>query len=93
MQALFGVSVRITSLLQVTVQLQRGSVGELAPGTLEVLEAGALNSTIAGLSQQVAPKVAQNVAQTEPAKVACPGCAHVASEAELDLLTQVSGGE
>jgi hypothetical protein len=39
------------------------------------------------------PQVAQNVAQTEPAKVACPGCAHVASEAELDLLTQVEDDE
>eukprot|EP00434_Breviolum_minutum_P003946 symbB.v1.2.003469.t1/scaffold149.1/size460148/8 len=80
-----------TSLLQVTVQLQRGSVGELAPGTLEALEAGALNSTITGLAAvPVAPKVlgtaAPGAAHATAGAGNCPGCAP--TDAELDMLAQ-----
>mmetsp|Transcript_144606 Transcript_144606/g.204561 ORF Transcript_144606/g.204561 Transcript_144606/m.204561 type:complete len:163 (-) Transcript_144606:39-527(-) len=85
-----------TSLLQVTVQLQRGSVGELAPGTLEALEAGALNSTITGLAAvPVAPKVlgtaAPGAAHATAGAGNCPGCAP--TDAELDMLAQVEENE
>ncbi|CAJ1350052.1 unnamed protein product [Effrenium voratum] len=69
-----------TSLLQVTVQLQRGSVGELAATTIEALEAGGHNLTVAGLAQ---------VGKTE---AACPNCPE-ASKAELDALAAVEEEE
>ncbi|CAE7940076.1 unnamed protein product [Symbiodinium necroappetens] len=72
-----------TSLLQVTVQLQRGSVGELAPSTVEAMAAAAANS-----SERPRPALVE-VPQT---KQACEGCSQV-SDDELDMLDAVEERE
>eukprot|EP00930_Biecheleria_cincta_P048344 TRINITY_DN3366_c0_g1_i2.p1 TRINITY_DN3366_c0_g1~~TRINITY_DN3366_c0_g1_i2.p1 ORF type:complete len:167 (-),score=47.89 TRINITY_DN3366_c0_g1_i2:39-539(-) len=75
-----------TSLLQVTVQLQRGSVGEISPSTLSNAQNDTSRKTAAPTSKEAAfvARARQETAIGKEHKP-CIGC-QKASEAELDLL-------
>eukprot|EP00440_Ansanella_granifera_P034893 gb/GFBE01037852.1/.p1 GENE.gb/GFBE01037852.1/~~gb/GFBE01037852.1/.p1 ORF type:complete len:157 (+),score=39.43 gb/GFBE01037852.1/:1-471(+) len=74
-----------TSLLQVTVQLQRGSVGEMAPATYDGAPAGSADQNSALGATQKAARVQAAKPAASQACVDCPK----ASEAELDLLDEI----
>eukprot|EP00930_Biecheleria_cincta_P048343 TRINITY_DN3366_c0_g1_i1.p1 TRINITY_DN3366_c0_g1~~TRINITY_DN3366_c0_g1_i1.p1 ORF type:complete len:159 (-),score=45.09 TRINITY_DN3366_c0_g1_i1:95-571(-) len=69
-----------TSLLQVTVQLQRGNVGEMSPSTLSNAQHYTSRKAAAANSKE-----ASNSGRSWQEHKPCVGC-QKASEAELDLL-------